>query len=137
MQRTRTRICFGSVQQNRILAIGALFAFLGVAAGAFGAHGLRDHLSPDTMAIYQTGVQYQLIHALALVALGCQARLKVSTPAWLFVVGILIFSGSLYVLAISGITWLGAITPFGGIAFLAGWAILAWEAFRSREQPLT
>jgi uncharacterized membrane protein YgdD (TMEM256/DUF423 family) len=120
------------VESNKVLAAGAAFAFLGVAAGAFGAHGLRDHLTPDRMAIYQTGVQYQLVHALALVALGGQERIKVSATAWLFIVGILIFSGSLYALAMSGILWLGAITPLGGVSFLVGWGLLAWQAIKTR-----
>lgn len=118
---------------NKILAAGAVFAFLGVAAGAFGAHGLRDHLSADHMSIYQTGVQYQLVHAIGLVTLGAQERLNARVPAWLFIAGIIIFSGSLYALAITGTTWWGAITPLGGVAFLAGWALLAWRALAAKK----
>lgn len=112
--------------------MGAILALVGVAAGAFGAHGLRDHLTPESLAIYQTGVQYQLVHALALVALGAQTRIKISATAWLFFVGVIIFSGSLYLLAITGMKWLGAITPLGGVAFLTGWALLAWNAFKAQ-----
>jgi uncharacterized membrane protein YgdD (TMEM256/DUF423 family) len=119
-----------SVGSNKILATGALLGFLGVAAGAFGAHALRAHLTPEHLAIYQTGVQYQMYHALAIVAVGAQTRYDLAKVAWLFSVGILIFSGSLYLLAITGITWLGAITPVGGLAFLGGWTLLAWKALK-------
>ena len=118
------------MQSSKVLGFGAVFAFLGVAAGAFGAHALRDHLSAESMAIYQTGVQYQLVHALALVALGCQDRIRVSTIAWFFGIGIVVFTGSLFALAISGQTWWGAVTPIGGLSFLAGWATLAATAFK-------
>ena len=106
---------------------GAVLGFLAVALGAFGAHGLRERLSSDSMGIYQTGVQYHMIHALALLALAALAdRVRhVAVIGWLFVFGVLIFSGSLYLLAITGERWLGAITPLGGICFLAGWGTLA------------
>jgi uncharacterized membrane protein YgdD (TMEM256/DUF423 family) len=121
------------VQDKTVFGLGALMAFLGVAAGAFGAHALRDQLGPDRMAIYQTGVQYHLLHAVAMVAIASQDRVKSSTAGILFFVGILIFSGSLYTLAITGTTWWGAVTPFGGIAFLVGWAMLAWNALSSKQ----
>ena len=123
----------GSVQANKVLGAGAVFAFLGVAAGAFGAHALRDDLTPESMAIYQTAVQYQVVHAVALVALASQTRVRTTVAAWLFIAGILVFSGSLYGLAVSGIRALGAITPIGGVCFLAGWAYIAWQAFAARE----
>lgn len=120
-----TRLFFG---------IGALLALVGVALGAFGAHGLRGTLSTQDLATFETGVRYQMYHALALLAVaGAAARWpggSASVAGWLFVVGILIFSGSLYVLVLTGQRWLGAVTPLGGLAFLAGWALLAWTAFR-------
>ena len=87
------------------------------------------------LAIYQTGVQYQVIHALGLLILGVQTRIHIRCIAWLFSIGIVIFSGSLYALAISGMTWFGAITPIGGILFLVGWAMLAWRAVKPTPSP--
>ena len=115
------------------ILVGAVAAFLAVAFGAFGAHGLKGRLSPEMLVVFQTGVQYQMYHALALfiVALAL-ARVDgwlVRTAGWLFSAGIVLFSGSLYVLALSGITIFGAITPLGGLAFLAGWACLIAAAF--------
>jgi len=111
----------------------------GVALGAFGAHGLRSRLAPDLLAIYETGVRYHLVHGLA----ACVAALFVRTglggraqaAGWLFVAGIAIFSGSLYLLALTGTRWLGAVTPIGGVAWIAGWLLLAWAALArpSRE----
>lgn len=112
--------------------IGALMGVIGVALGAFGAHGLRSRLTPEMLAIFETGVRYQMYHALALVALGAlspmlSGRLPV-VAGWAFTIGIIIFSGSLYALALSGVRILGAVTPFGGVAFLIGWACLAIAA---------
>lgn len=111
---------------------GGVLGFLAVALGAFGAHGLRDRLSTESMAIYQTGVQYHMLHALALLAVAAMADKirNAATIGWLFIFGVLIFSGSLYLLAITGQNWLGAITPLGGICFLAGWGMLAYGAKR-------
>jgi uncharacterized membrane protein YgdD (TMEM256/DUF423 family) len=110
------------------LFLGALAAGVGVGLGAFGAHGLRNRLSPDMLAVFEVGVRYQMYHALALLAVALLAGRVDSRwlPAagWSFSVGILVFSGSLYVLALTGVTWLGAITPIGGVAFLVGWALL-------------
>jgi uncharacterized membrane protein YgdD (TMEM256/DUF423 family) len=115
------------------LFVGAVMGFVGVALGAFGAHGLRTRLSPEMLAIFETGVRYQMYHALALVATAAfAARLDgraVTAAGWCFTAGIFIFSGSLYALALSGVTVLGAITPIGGLAFLAGWILLAVAAF--------
>jgi len=116
------------------LLIAALNGFIAVALGAFGAHGLKQRLSADMLAVYQTGVQYHFYHTFALLAV---ALLLLHLPLnnslrWsgiLFAVGIVIFSGSLYVLSITGIRWLGAITPLGGVAFLAGWLLLARAAW--------
>ncbi len=114
------------------LLIGAVAAFLAVGFGASGAHGLRGRLSPDMMAVFESAVRYQMYHALALVLvaliLGRMDGWLIRTAGWCFVAGIVLFSGSLYVLAVSGVTILGAITPLGGLAFLAGWACLAFAA---------
>jgi len=115
------------------LLIGALAGVTGVALGAFGAHGLRSRLSPEMLAVFETGVRYHLYHALALLATASiMGRLEgnrlVAAAGWLFVAGILLFPGSLYVLAVTGIRTLGAITPIGGVAFLIAWACLAIAA---------
>jgi uncharacterized membrane protein YgdD (TMEM256/DUF423 family) len=112
------------------VSLGALAAALGVALGAFGAHALKARLSADMLAVWQTAVQYHLWHALGLVAVGLLAQhLPASVPVrvagWLMLVGIVLFSGSLYALALSGTRWLGAITPFGGACFILGWLVLA------------
>lgn len=114
--------------QRTFLLAGALAGLIGVAFGAFGAHGLRGRLSAEMLAVFETGVRYQMYHALALMAIAALSdRLSgrlIAAAGWLFVTGIVIFSGSLYVLAVTGITVLGAITPIGGVALLAGWACL-------------
>jgi uncharacterized membrane protein YgdD (TMEM256/DUF423 family) len=119
------------------ITLAALSGFVGVAAGAFGAHALRDRLSASMLQVFQTGVAYQIYHALALLAVGILlARFSgdgspmLTAAGWLFVAGIVLFSGSLYLLALTGITWLGAITPFGGVAFLLGWLGLAVAIWR-------
>jgi uncharacterized membrane protein YgdD (TMEM256/DUF423 family) len=120
--------------ERTFFALGAVLAGLAVAAGAFGAHGLRGRLEPDMLAVFETGARYQMYHALALLAVAwATVRWPDSAAAlagWLFVAGIVVFSGSLYVLALSGVRWLGAITPLGGLCFLGGWAILAWTIGR-------
>lgn len=112
---------------------GALSALTAVAAGAFGAHALRARLSPDLLAVFETGARYQMYHALALLAVAwlAAARPGANSAVWaggLFLLGTVVFSGSLYALALTGQRWLGAITPLGGVAFLAGWGCLAWAA---------
>jgi uncharacterized membrane protein YgdD (TMEM256/DUF423 family) len=113
--------------------VGALMGGLGVALGAFGAHGLRGRLSPEMLAVFETGVRYHLYHALAILATAAvMPRLDgraVVVAGWSFATGIVLFSGSLYALALSGVTTLGAITPLGGVAFIAGWISLAVAAF--------
>lgn len=113
------------------LVCGSLSALISVAAGAFGAHGLRDKLGPEMLNVFEIGVRYQMYHALGLLAVGIllQRGFPVASAGWSFLVGTLVFSGSLYILSLSGVRWLGAITPLGGIAFLAGWALLAWGIF--------
>ena len=117
------------------IGIGALLAGLSVALGAFGAHGLRDTLSPEDLATFEMGARYQMYHALALLAVAwAYARWEaplVQVAGWLFVIGILIFAGSVYALVLTGQRWLGALTPLGGVALLAAWLVLVWSAFRS------
>jgi uncharacterized membrane protein YgdD (TMEM256/DUF423 family) len=118
------------------LACGAGYGLFGVVFGAFGAHALRGRLEPDLLAAYHTGVQYQFYHALALIAVGLLGTLR-PVPLWwtvsgcCFAVGVLLFSGSLYVLALSGLRLAGIVTPFGGLLFLAGWASLLWGVLRN------
>ena len=108
--------------------------FLGVALGAFAAHGLKSSLTPDLLAAFETGVRYQMYHVFALVAAAWGWARWQTRPfvlaGWLFVAGMVVFSGSLYLLALTGTRWLGAITPLGGLAFLTGWLCLAWGALR-------
>jgi len=117
------------VDRNFVL-LGAVAAFLAVALGAFGAHGLRSRLSPEMLAVFETGVRYHMFHALALILVGLimgrWGGWLIQAAGWCFVAGILLFSGSLYALALSGVTMIGAVTPIGGLAFLAGWACLAF-----------
>lgn len=117
-----------------LLVLAALGGFTGVALGAFAAHGLKARLSPEYLAVFQTGTHYQLIHSLALLAV---ALLMLHTPqpllrasGTLFALGILLFSGSLYLLTLTGVTALGMLTPFGGLAFLGGWLCLGVAAWR-------
>jgi uncharacterized membrane protein YgdD (TMEM256/DUF423 family) len=119
------------------LSVGGLSGCLAVAAGAFGAHALRERLSADLLDVFQTGATYQMYHALALVAVGILLpRFSIggspwlNAAGWLFLAGTLLFSGSLYALALSGVRWLGAITPLGGVAFLLGWLALAFGVWR-------
>jgi len=118
--------------ERLFLAAGALSGAVAVAAGAFGAHALRGRLAPDLLAVYQTGAHYQAIHALALLACGLLVTrapgLLGAAAGWLFLAGTVLFSGSLYALALSGARVLGAVTPFGGAAFIGGWLALAASA---------
>ena len=118
----------------RWIWLGALNGFVSVAAGAFGAHALKTRLTPDMLAVFETGARYQMSHALALVLLGL---LQLSRPAmsldgagWSFLAGIALFSGSLYVLALSGVRAFGMVTPIGGVAFLVGWVLLALASLK-------
>jgi uncharacterized membrane protein YgdD (TMEM256/DUF423 family) len=115
--------------------VGSLSAFLGVALGAFGAHGLKTKITPDMLTVWQTGVQYHLIHALGLILIGILCHLMpdaalARTAGWLLVAGSILFSGSLYVMVLTGVRALGMVTPLGGVAFLAGWLLLAVAAWR-------
>ncbi len=123
----------GARSMDRVFfSLGALSGFLGVAAGAFGAHALRARLPADLLAVFETGARYQMYHALALLAVAWAAGRwtgpLVAWAGWLFVAGTLLFSGSRYLLALSGVRWLGAITPLGGVCFLAGWLCLGLAA---------
>jgi uncharacterized membrane protein YgdD (TMEM256/DUF423 family) len=113
---------------------GSLLACLAVALGAFAAHALRFRLAPDMLDIFEVGVRYHMYHALGLLAVAwAVARWPESTAAtagWAFMIGIIVFCGSLYLLSFTGMRWLGAITPIGGVAFLLGWLLLAWAAWR-------
>jgi uncharacterized membrane protein YgdD (TMEM256/DUF423 family) len=115
--------------------LGAVSGFIAVGAGAFGAHGLRTRLAPDLLAAFETGARYQMYHALALVAAAWAVHRWPGPLAewagWLFLAGTVVFSGSLYGLALTGVRWLGAVTPLGGVCFLAGWLCLAVAALRS------
>jgi uncharacterized membrane protein YgdD (TMEM256/DUF423 family) len=114
--------------------LGCAFAALGVGLGAFAAHGLERVLDAADLATFEVGVRYQMYHAFALLAVAWAVERFGAGPAtwagWAFVVGIVVFSGSLYVLVLTGPRWLGAITPIGGVAFLVGWVLLAWSAAR-------
>lgn len=125
--------------QRTFMAWGAVLMALSVAIGAFGAHMLEGKISPDELAIYETGVQYHMIHGIAVIITGLAAGLfgesrKLFWAGVLFIAGTIIFSGSLYVLSVSGTKWLGAITPIGGVSFIAGWLVLmssAWSRKRT------
>ena len=121
--------------ERLFFALGALMSGLAVAIGAFGAHALRGQIAQNLLETYETGVKYHFYHALGLFAVALiigrwpNSNLPV-IAGWLFVVGIALFSGSLYLLAVTGARWLGAITPLGGVAFIVGWLCLAWVAWR-------
>jgi uncharacterized membrane protein YgdD (TMEM256/DUF423 family) len=110
-------------------ALGAISACVGVAAGAFGAHALKSRLNAEMLAVFETGVRYQMYHAFGLMAVAWALSRwpgnLMATSGWLFIAGTILFSGSLYLLSLTGHRWLGAITPLGGLAFLAGWLCLA------------
>ena len=113
--------------------IGAVLAGVGVAAGAFGAHGLEGRVTPDRLETFHTAVTYQMYHALALLAVGWAAQgggALVHGAGYCFVAGIVVFSGSLYLLVLTDTSWLGAITPIGGAFFLAGWGLFAWGVWQ-------
>lgn len=120
--------------------MGAISAFIGVAAGAFGAHGLEALLSSDLLAVYETGVRYELVHAVALLFVGLAVNQWPGAgwgrAGWMFLVGTVLFSGSLYALALTGVRALGAITPVGGVFFLLGWILAGVAATRSAPRGL-
>lgn len=120
--------------RSPLIALGALNAAVAVAAGAFGAHGLRERLAPRALEIFETAARYHMYHALAMLFAGILVGRGLGgagAAGWLFQAGIAVFSGSLYALALTDVKVLGAITPLGGLALLGGWLILAWSALRS------
>ncbi|KGY09282.1 DUF423 domain-containing protein [Vibrio sinaloensis] len=129
------------MKSKQLLTIGGLFAGIGVALGAFAAHGLKKMLSPYLLDVFNTGVQYQFIHAIGIVL--CGALLLIKLPpksqkyfflaAICFIIGIFCFSGSLYALAITGIKWFGPVTPFGGLTFMLGWGMFVYAALQIKE----
>jgi uncharacterized membrane protein YgdD (TMEM256/DUF423 family) len=114
--------------------LGSVMAFFAVALGAFAAHGLKPRLSAEMLGIFEVGVRYHMYHAFALLAVAWACARwpdsRAQLAGWAFLLGIIIFSGSLYVLSVTGIRWLGAITPIGGVAFLIGWILLVWAVWR-------
>ena len=121
---------------QQLVAFGAVLALLGVGLGAFGAHALKARLAADMLAVYQTGVQYHLWHALGVVLIGILVQLLpgakwLPVAGWLMVAGVVIFSGSLYALSLSGVRMLGAVTPLGGIAFLLAWGMVAYGVLKA------
>ena len=115
-------------------AFGSGFALIAVITGAFAAHTLKSRLSPDMFQVFEVAVRYQMYHALGLIAVAWAtsqwSSQLITVSGWLFVAGIVIFSGSLYILSLTGVRWLGAITPIGGVAFIVGWGCLLWTAIR-------
>ncbi len=127
------------MQKSRQLffIIGALSAGMAVATGAFGAHVLRQHLTPEMLDVFATGSRYQMYHSLALLGISLASahwyHPLIKTSGWLFIIGIILFSGSLYLLALMDVKWFGFMTPFGGLSFLLGWILLGVGVFRSSE----
>ena len=122
--------------ERLFFGVGTLSALVSVAAGAFGAHALRARLTPEHLAVFETAARYQMYHALAMLAVAWAVSRRPGLlpvwAGWLFVAGTVLFSGSLYLLALTGIRWFGAITPLGGVAFLAGWLCLALSSRAGR-----
>ena len=124
----------GRSLSQRFLALGAVFAGSAVATGAFGAHALKNMLDAASLQVFETAIRYQMYHAIGLCivswAIDRYPDQRLQLIGWLFTIGILLFSGSLYVVSLAGIRWLGAVTPIGGLAFLAGWILLGWGIWR-------
>jgi uncharacterized membrane protein YgdD (TMEM256/DUF423 family) len=124
--------------ERRVFAAGSMLAALGVGLGAFGAHGLKSVVTAERLAVFETGVRYQMYHALGLLALAWAIsrwpERRLAPAAWLLLFGTVVFSGSLYLLVLTGTGWFGAITPLGGVALIAGWALVAWRLLTKRSQ---
>jgi len=114
--------------------LGSLSAFVAVALGAFAAHGLKGRLPSELLDAFEVGVRYQMFHALALLAVAWAwsrwPRTEITVAGWLFLAGFLLFSGSLYLMALTGVRWIGIITPIGGLALIVGWLSLAWGVWQ-------
>jgi uncharacterized membrane protein YgdD (TMEM256/DUF423 family) len=123
---------------RRVFGAGTILTGLGVAFGAFGAHGLKASLSATLLQTFETGVRYQMYHGLGLLALAWAIsrwpERRLAPAAWLLLAGTLVFSGSLYVLVLTGVRWFGAVTPFGGVMLIAGWALAAWRLLKNQKQ---
>lgn len=124
--------------ERMMMTAGAVSALLAVAAGAFGAHLLRDRVAADLLPVFETGARYQMYHALGLIAVGLVLGRGAATPAvwagWLFMAGSVIFSGSLYALTLTGARWWGAVTPIGGVCLIVGWGMFAWGILGIRSE---
>jgi uncharacterized membrane protein YgdD (TMEM256/DUF423 family) len=124
--------------ERKFLALGAFLALIGVVSGAFGAHLLKKYLEADLLAVFETAVRYQMYHAFAILISAVVMKLYpgkwVVRAIWLFLAGIIVFSGSLYTLSLTGIRGLGGVTPFGGLAFLGGWFCLIVHAYDKKRQ---
>ena len=124
--------------ERRIFAAGSILTGLGVVFGAFGAHALKASLSPQLLTTFETGVRYQIYSGLGLLALAWAISRWPERPlvpaAWLLLAGTVVFSGSLYLLVLTGARWFGAITPLGGVALIVGWALVAWRLLTNRSQ---
>ncbi|TKB62357.1 MAG: DUF423 domain-containing protein [Nitrospira sp.] len=132
----------GRSSAQRFLALGSILAGLGVAAGAFGAHALKDILDPPMLQVFETATRYVMYHAFGLCivswAIDRYPEQRLEKSGWLFLIGILLFSGSLYMVSLAGIRWMGAVTPIGGLAFMTGWLLLAWGVWRdARARSVT
>ncbi len=124
--------------ERRIFAIGSILTGLGVVFGAFGAHALKASLSPQLLTTFETGVRFQMYHGLGLLALawavGRWPERRLAPAAWLLLAGTVVFSGSLYLLVLTGARWFGAVTPFGGVALIVGWGLVAWRLLAAGER---
>lgn len=125
------------VTARLFLALGGIAALLAVALGAFGAHALKARIAPELVQVYQTGAEYHFYHALGMILVGLSAFHRPRSAClrgagWAMLAGIVLFSGSLYLLALTGLAWLGAVTPLGGAAFIAAWGLFAAAVVRGR-----
>lgn len=123
----------GAGPERPLVAAGAALAGLAVVLGAFGAHALKSWLGAQSLGWWQTAVQYQMWHALAVVGLGLCGLGWTRLPAWMLAAGACVFSGTLYAMALGAPLWLGAVTPLGGLLMICGWALLAWRARQARS----
>lgn len=121
-------------QDRTLIVVGATLGGLAVTLGAFGAHALKGRIAAEAHGWWQTAVEYQMWHALAVLSLGLSGVPRLRLPGWFFAAGVLVFSGTLYALALGAPTWLGAVTPLGGVAMISGWGMLAWRASRARSE---